>query len=313
MYDLYTFGEIMALFLTQDRDSIVTATSFERLAAGAEANVAVAVSRLGFAAYFYTRLGQDQLGDAVLADLRREGVSVEGVRRTPDFTGILIRNTGQFSALEATYARRGSAATGIEPNDIDLEVLGNSRWLHVTGISAAISRSAREAVAYALNHARELNMNISLDLNIRRQLWSEAEAAAVLLPMARDLDVLIGGVDEYQAVFGMSDPETCLRMAVDSGVAHAIMTSAEFPVRVRSGAERFEVTPPRVTSIDAVGAGDAFTGGVIAGLLAGLDIHAAVVQGTVCGSRVAAQRGDWAGMPTGIAGIASRSYLEVTT
>lgn len=312
MYDLYTFGEIMALFLTQDRDSVVTATSFERLAAGAEANVAVAVSRLGLAAYFYTRLGQDQLGDAVLADLRREGVSVEGVRRTSDFTGILIRNTGQSSALEATYLRRGSAATGIEPNDIDLKVLGNSRWLHVTGISAAISKPAREAVAYALDHARELNMNISLDLNIRRKLWNEAEAAAVLLPMARDLDVLIGGVDEYQAVFGTSDPETCLQMAVDKGVAHAIMTSAELPVRVRSGEERFEVTPPHVSSIDPVGAGDAFTGGVIAGLLAGLDIHAAVVQGTVCGSQVAAQRGDWAGMPTGSTGIASRNYLEAT-
>ncbi len=313
MYDLYTFGEIMALFLTQDRDSIVTATSFERLAAGAEANVAVAVSRLGLAAYFHTRLGQDKLGDAVLSDLRREGVGVEGVLRTSDYTGILIRNTGKSSALEATYVRRDSAATGIEPNDIDIDVLGNSRWLHVTGISAAISRSAREAVVYALDHARDLNMNISLDLNIRRQLWSEAEAAAVLLPMARDLDVLIGGIDEYQAVFGMSDPETCLQMAVDSGVAHAIMTSAELPVRVRSRAERFEVTPPRVTSIDPVGAGDAFTGGVIAGLLAGFDIHTAVVQGTVCGSHVAAQRGDWTGMPTGIAGIASRNYLETAT
>lgn len=304
MYDLYTFGEIMALFLTQDRDSVVTATSFERLAAGAEANVSVAVSRLGLSAYFYTRLGQDQLGDAVLADLRREGVSVDDVRRTSDFTGILIRNTGQSSALEATYARRGSAATGIEPNDIDLDVMGNSRWLHVAGISAAISRSAREAVAYALNHARALNINISLDLNIRRKLWSEAEAAVVLLPMAHDLDVLIGGVAEYQAVFGVSDPETCLQKAVDRGVVYAIMTSAELPVRVRSGAERFDVAPPRVTSIDPVGAGDAFTGGVIAGLLAGLDIRAAVVQGTVCGSHVAAHRGDWAGLPTGTAGMA---------
>jgi len=310
MPDLYTFGEVMALFLTHDEDSVVLAKDFERLAAGAEANVAVAVSRLGLDAHFYTRLGHDQLGDAVLADLRREDVDVSHVRQTTGFTGILIRNTGQTGVVEAAYVRHGSAASAIEPDDIDLGVLASSRWMHVTGITAAISLSAQASVAYALDHAREARKRVSLDLNIRRKLWSEAEAAEVLFPMAHDLEVLIGGVDEYQAVFGEQDPERCLSIAVERGIVHAIMTGADRPVRVRSGTERFDVVPPRVTTVDPVGAGDAFTGGVIAAMLAGLDIHAAVVQGSVCGARVAASRGDWAGLPHGTAGVAAQRYVE---
>jgi 2-dehydro-3-deoxygluconokinase len=310
MPDLYTFGEVMALFLAQDEGSVVLAKNFERLAAGAEANVAVALSRLGLDAHFYTRLGQDLLGEAVLADLRREGVDVSQVRQTTDFTGILIRNTGQAGCVEATYARRGSAASAIEPGDIDLSVLANSRWVHLTGITAAISLSARASVAYALDRAREQRKRISLDLNIRRKLWSEKKAAEVLFPMAHDLEVLIGGVDEYQTVFGEQDPEKCLSIAVERGIVHAVMTGAERPVRVRSGTERFDVVPPQITLVDPVGAGDAFTGGVIAALLAGQDIRSAVVQGSVCGANVASSRGDWAGLPYGTGGGAAPRYLE---
>ncbi len=310
MPDLYTFGEVMALFLAHGEDSVVSSKNFERLAAGAEANVAVAVSRLGLQAHFYTRLGEDPLSDAVLADLRHEGVDVSRVRQTSGFTGMLIRDTGQNGLVEAAYARLGSAASEIEPDDIDLDVFANSRWMHVTGITAAISLSARESVAFVLDRAREKGKRISLDLNIRRKLWSESEAAETLFPMARDLEVLIGGVDEYQAVFGEQDPEKCLSIAVERGVVHAIMTAADRPVRVQSGISRFDITPPSVTTVDPVGAGDAFTGGVIAGLLAGLNIQEAVVQGSVCGANVAASRGDWAGLPYGTGGIAEPRYLE---
>jgi 2-dehydro-3-deoxygluconokinase len=310
MPDLYTFGEVMALFLAEDADSVILATRYERLTAGAEANVAVAVSRLGLDAHFYTRLGQDPLGDAVLEDLRNEGVDVSHVRQNTDFTGILVRNAGQSGVIDASYARKGSAASGIEPADIDLSILGSSRWVHLTGITAALSLSARASLAFALDQARDARKRISLDLNIRRKLWSEVDAAEVLFPMAREIDVLIGGVDEYQAVFREQDPETCLSIAVDRGVGLAIMTGGASPVRVRDGSERFDVAPPRVTTVDPVGAGDAFTGGVIAALLAGLDSHAAVVQGSECGASVAAHRGDWAGLPYGVHGVAEKRNLE---
>jgi 2-dehydro-3-deoxygluconokinase len=310
MLDLYTFGEVMALFLALDEDSVSSAKIFERMVAGAEANVAVALSRLGLDAHFYTRLGQDPLSYAVLADLRGEGVDVSQIRHTNDFTGILIRDTGQRGAVEASYARRGSAASTIEPGDIDLSVLANSKWVHVTGITVAISHSAQASVAFALKSARENKKRISLDLNIRRKLWSETTAAGILFPMAHDLEVLIGGVDEYQAIFSENDPEKCLSIAAGRGIAHAIMTAADRPVRVRSGTERFDVAPPQIKAVDPVGAGDAFTAGVIAGLLAGLNIHAAVVQGTVCGANVAANRGDWAGLPYGTGGIVNERNLE---
>ena len=75
MPDLYTFGEAMALFLSEDTDSVIDAKLYRRSTAGAEGNVAVAVSRLGLHAHFYTHLGQDELGTAILDDFIAEGVA----------------------------------------------------------------------------------------------------------------------------------------------------------------------------------------------------------------------------------------------
>jgi 2-dehydro-3-deoxygluconokinase len=302
MPDLYTFGEAMALFLTQDTDNVVDAKVFRRSSAGAEGNVAVALSRLGLKAHFFSHFGADELGTAVLHDFIAEGVDVSGVKRVPEFTGAIIRNPGTSRPVETTYLRAGSAASTISPTDIDVELIRASRWVHTTGITCAISTSAADSVKHSLDKSREYGVARSLDLNIRRKLWSEKQARVVLEPLAHDMELLIGGEDEFCVVFGQSDPQKAISLAHSRGCKMVIMTKGDQPIRYSINGQYGEITPPKVEAVDPVGSGDAFTGGVIAGLLGGLGPLDSIRQGSISGARVASQFGDWAGLPTGVGG-----------
>ena len=264
-------------------------------------------------AHFYTHLGQDELGTAILDDFIAEGVDVSEVKRVPEFSGTMIRNPGTTRPVEATYLRKGAAATTISPADINLGMLHSSKWVHTTGITCAISTSAASAVEFALTKAREAKAACSLDLNIRRKLWSEAQARVVLEPLAHDIDLLIGGEDEYLAIFGENDPKRALELVADRGCKIAIMTKGDQKIRYLIDGEFGEVTPPKVKAVDPVGSGDAFTGGVIAGLLSGLSAIDAIKQGSVSGARVASQFGDWAGLPTGVKGRTDPAIIAQLT
>lgn len=310
MPDLYTFGEAMALFLASDTDSVLTARTYTRSTAGAEGNVAVGVSRLGLSAHFFTLMGNDQLGSAVLADFATEGVDVSGVKRVDSFSSAMIRNPGTTAPVEASYLRKGAAASLMRPEDLDVSVIAQSRWLHTTGITCAISTSAAATAAAGLELARQRGIKKSFDLNIRRKLWSEDQAQKVLEPLARDVDLLIGGEDEYCVVFDTSDSQEALRIAASRNNSLAIMTKGPEELRYALDGQVHVVRPPQVKSIDPVGSGDAFTSGVISGLLGGLTAADAIAQGTISGARVASQFGDWAGLPSGTGGITEQRFID---
>jgi len=294
--DLFTFGEVLSVFISSDTDSVMSAKKFERVTAGAEANVAVTVSRLGLKSSFFSRFGNDQLGSVMLADIQAEGVDVSLTKRVDSFTAAMVRNSGQTAPVEISYLRKGSAASTIEPADILDSYLSDTRWLHTTGITCAISQSGAATVKHALTKAASLGIKASFDLNLRRKLWSEAD--------------LIGGEDEYQVVFGSSDAKNVLLEANNRGCRIAVMTKGDQPMRYAIDGEYGEITPPKVVAVDPVGSGDAFTGGAIAGLLSGLSEFNALTQGSICGASVASMFGDWTGIPTGSAGVVNEDVLQ---
>lgn len=310
MSDLYTFGEIMALFLATDTDSVRTASSYVMSAAGAESNVSVACTRLGLKVHLQSRLGIDQLGDNVLSQIATEGVDTTHISRVPNYTGALVRNRGLLEPADVTYLRRSSAGSSIAPEDIDAAALSHSRWLHVTGITVALSESARMTVKYALEIARSANVPVSFDLNIRRKLWSTDEAKIQLFKLVENMELVTGGVDEYELVFGSKDPEENLISAVSQGIRTAIMTAGPELVRILHDGHRFDYLPKAVPTIDPVGSGDAFIAGTISGILGGLPLKQAIEQGSFCGASVASILGDWAGLPYGESGIVSKDPMR---
>lgn len=288
----------------------MSANNYQRVTAGAEANVAVAVSRLGLEAQFFSRFGTDQLGSVMIKDIESEGVDVSLIKRVSAFSAAMVRNPGRTEPVEISYLRKGSAASTIEPLDILDSYISSARWVHTTGITCAISKTGADTVKVALDKARALGVKSSFDLNLRRKLWSESEAKVVLEPLASNVELLIGGEDEYQAIFGFSDVKKVLADANIRGCKIAVMTKGDQILRYSINGEYGEITPPKVISVDPVGSGDAFTGGTIAGLLNGLSPEKALTQGSICGASVASMFGDWTGIPRGKAGVVDSEVLN---
>ena len=303
MADLYTFGELMALFMAMDTDSVKTASQYQMSAAGAEANVAIAAHRLGIDVHFHSKVGNDYLGEAIMALMEKEGLSTKHFARSNSYNGALVRNRGQEEPLDVTYLRKCAAASTFQPSDIDEKILANSRWLHVTGITAALSESARNTVAHAMDVARKNQVPTSLDLNIRLKLWSKEEAGKALRELAHDIELVTAGVDEYEIVFGGGDPESNLKIAHECNINIAIMTDGPNLMRIMNRGQRFDFQPERVKIVDPVGSGDAAIAGTICGILAGLTLEDAIKQGSKCGAMVASVLGDWAGMVNGKGGL----------
>ena len=310
MSDLYTLGEMMGLFLATDTDDVATAAKFELSVAGAEVNVAVAVTRLGLRATLISRLGADQLGKNILAKLKSEGLSLDGIKTVDSYTPALIRNRGKENPIDVTYLRKSSAGSTISVADIKEEEIASARWVHMTGISVAISESSAGAVAKAMDLARKNNIPISFDINLRRKLWSESQAAQALHSLIHDVEIVIGGVDEYAVVWGSSDPEENLRLAGAAGAKTAIMTAGDQKMRVLHNGERFDISPEVVETVDPVGSGDAFVGGTISAILGGLSMRESILQGSTCGALVASHLGDWTGLPFGTSGVISQRLVK---
>jgi len=308
--DLFTFGEVLSVFISTDTESVMSANNYQRVTAGAEANVAVSVSRLGLKAQFFSRFGTDQLGSVMIKDIESEGVDVSLIKRVSAFSAAMVRNPGRTEPVEISYLRKGSAASTIEPSDILDSYISSARWVHTTGITCAISKTGADTVKVALDKARALGVKSSFDLNLRRKLWSESEAKVVLEPLASNVELLIGGEDEYQAIFGFSDVKKVLTDANIRGCKIAVMTKGDQVLRYSINGEYGEITPPKVISVDPVGSGDAFTGGTIAGLLSGLSPEQALIQGSICGASVASMFGDWTGIPRGKAGVVDSEVLN---
>ena len=296
------------MFIASDSDSVMSAQKYERVTAGAELNVAVTLSRLGLKSQYFSRFGNDQLGSVMLADIEAEGVDISLVKRVDSFTGAMVRNSGKSQVVEISYLRKGSAASTIEPQDILDSYISSAKWLHTTGITCAISTTGAATVKYVLSKAASLGIKSSFDLNIRRRLWSEADAKKVLAPLASNIELLIGGEDEYQVVFGSNEPKKILAEANKRGCRIAVMTKGDQQLRYCVDGNYEEITPPKVIALDPVGSGDAFTGGAIAGLLSGMSVNQALLQGSICGALVASMFGDWTGIPTGELGVINENH-----
>jgi 2-dehydro-3-deoxygluconokinase len=198
----------------------------------------------------------------------------------------------------------GSAGSALGPADIDAvaATFVGARWVHVTGITPALSDSAHEAVLRAIELARLSDVRVSFDVNLRRRLWSDDEAAARLHPIVVGADLVFGDADELAVVAGLAPSADGL------DAARALRAGGSGSVIIKRGAagatlvgEGTPVDAPAVgvvRVVDTVGAGDAFCAGYLAALLDGLDAAAALRWGNGCAAAALSVEGDLIGLPT---------------
>ncbi|MDX6630310.1 MAG: 2-dehydro-3-deoxygluconokinase [Gaiellales bacterium] len=295
--DVVTLGEALVALVADEGRPLAAAGTFTPFVAGAEANVAMGLARLDRSVAFVGRVGADGLGQMVRTGLRGEGVDVRWLSDDASApTGALARDRRTFPPCEVVYLRRGSAASRLDAGDVAAagELIAGARWLHLTGITPALSESCHAAVNAALKFARAGSVRVSLDVNLRRRLWSEREAATVLRDLAERCDLVIAGEDEAVLLCGAADPTV---LAERFGVEAVVKRGARGAIGCR-GEDVAEDAGISVMPVDVVGAGDAFTAGYLDALLDGASLADALRRGNACGAIAVSAVGDATGLPT---------------
>jgi len=303
--EVVTLGECLVAFVGAEAASLADAPTLTRHVAGAEANVAVGLVRLGHPSTFIGRVGDDPFGTTIVRRLRGEGVDVAHLPVDPAPTGLLFRDRRSVGPREVAYRRAGSAGSRLAAADVDAAeaVIAAARWLHLSGITPALSDSARAAADRAVELARRHGLTVSLDVNLRRRLWSDADAVEVLRPLAGRVDVVLAGLEEGAVLAGLAPSSGAEEVAV----AVAAATGARVVIKLgRAGALALDrdgevVRRPAIPvplAVDPVGAGDAFCAGWIAAQLEGMEPAAALDLANACGAAAVGSVGDQEGLPT---------------
>jgi 2-dehydro-3-deoxygluconokinase len=242
---------------------------------GDTSNMAIAAARLGARSAYVTRVGNDAFGRRLVALWHGEGVATDGVGVDDDApTGVYFVSHGA-DGHEFSYLRSGSAASRMTPASLPLAVLRNTRVLHLSAISQAISTSACDACLAAIDAARAAGAHIAYDTNLRLKLWPLARAKAVIFETLRMADWALPGRDDAKLLFGDDDPSRIVDACHALGCAIVVLKLGRDGCLVSDGARRERFDGVSVRAIDATGAGDCFDGAFAARMVAGDDAFAA--------------------------------------
>ena len=201
MADVVCFGEIMLRLTAPGHERLLQSPRFETALGGAETNVAVALAGFGIDVAVATALPENPIGDATVAALRGFGVGTDGISRRGKRMGIYYVETGSgYLGTRVTYDRTGSALATVGPCDFDWPaILAGARWLHISGITPALSEAAADATRTAVECARKLDVTVSCDANYRSKLWNYgASPASVMKEIVTGVDVLVAGADDFR-------------------------------------------------------------------------------------------------------------------
>lgn len=304
-----TLGETMVLINPTEQGPMKHISEFKKTTAGAESNVAVGLARLGHDVGWYSKLGADPHGEYIRSFVRGEGVdtsTVEFAENAP--TGIMFKERRALGEPSVYYYRHGSAAATIAPEDLPIKYLADTEYLHLTGITPALSESCRDATLVAAERANEAGLTIAFDPNVRRKLWdSEDEMRETMLELVGRADIVLPGIEEGAVLFDTDDPEEIAAACRSRGAETAV---------VKLGAEGAfvadDTTAERVAGydvervVDPIGAGDGFAAGFLAGQLEGKGVVESTDIANAIGAFATTVAGDTEGLPT-------RAELDVFT
>jgi 2-dehydro-3-deoxygluconokinase len=296
--EVVTFGEALAVLVADDGLPLATARRFRRTVAGAESNLAVALSRLGHRVAYATRTGADALGDGVLRTLRADGVDVTSTTDPLCGTGILVRDafTGPGGA-EVCYGRASSAGAGLSLADLPLHEWKTAAVAHVTGITAVLSESAHEAVVESVRRLKEAGVVICLDPNLRLRLTTPDLLREALAPVVPYVDIIVGSPDEVCIVGGSSNLADAARRLLELGTRLVVVKDGAAGSWATDGETTWQQPALPTVVVDPVGAGDAFVAGLLSGLLDQRPVELALRRAATLAAACVAALGDTEGLP----------------
>jgi 2-dehydro-3-deoxygluconokinase len=238
---------------------------------GDTSNFCIAAARQGASTAYLSAVGDDHFGHLLLELWQREAVQSANVRVNPDApTGVYFVSHGE-QGHRFDYLRAGSAASRYTPEDLPLDTIAAAKVLHLSGVSFAISTSACDAAFAAIGHARDHDVQVSFDTNLRLKLWPLVRARAVMLEALRQTDICLPSWDDITALTGLSGRDEIVDFLLALGPRVVALKLGREGAYVATRDARELVPPYLVDAVDATGAGDCFGGAFIARIVAGDD------------------------------------------
>ncbi|MDF2680157.1 MAG: sugar kinase [Brevibacillus sp.] len=297
--DVVTFGETMVLFHPVSVGPLRFAAQFEKTIGGAESNVAIGLARLGHQVSWVSRLGDDEFGLFIRNFIRGEGVDTSHVvfdLHHP--TAVFFKERQHGKEPKVYYYRKDSAASRLKPEDISEELIAKAKFLHVTGITPALSATCREAIYQAIDKAKRHRVTVVFDPNVRLKLWKKEEARVVLADIAGKCDIVLPGWEEGRLLTGEETPERIAERLLQKGTKAVVIKLGERGAYYATANEKEYVSGFPVDEIvDPIGAGDGFAAGFLSGLLRGWSYRDAVRLGNRIGAYALTVAGDVEGYP----------------
>jgi len=292
------FGELLLRLDPPGMDRFVHADSFRARYTGAEANVAAALAGFGVDAYAVSKVPEHEIGQACVNYLRRFGVDTDYIARGGDRLGILYVETGcSQRPSKVIYDRNHSSIREVRPGEFDWErILCGKDWFHFAGTAAALGKNVVAVLEEALDTARRMGVKTSCDCNYRSKLWGPKEAGRILSGLFDRVNLLVAGVEDAEKLFGVDIPAnlqgqenaraefaayrlrerfgfTEVAMSLRSGASASVNRYAGMMAGAQGCAFSREY---EIQIVDRVGAGDAFTAGIIFQVLSGADAQRTV-------------------------------------
>jgi 2-dehydro-3-deoxygluconokinase len=276
LWDVVALGEAMVEF-NQTRAG---EPHYQQGFGGDTSNAIIAAARAGARTAYLTRLGADAFGHSLLALWAQEQVDTQAVTSDASAaTGIYFVSHGP-SGHEFSYLRTHSAASRMDPawlSGTPAACIAQAQWLHVSGISMAISSSACDTVLAAMAWAQAAGTRVSLDANLRLKLWPLARAQACIRQAIGLCDVFLPSYDDMVSLTGFSDAQAILDWCHAQGARQVVLKLGAEGAIISPAADapRSTLAGHRVNAVDATGAGDCFSGNLLARLAAGDELAAA--------------------------------------
>ena len=277
-FDVLALGEAMLEFNQTQQEPPLYLQGF----GGDTSNAAIAAARAGARVGYLSRLGQDHWGHLLMQLWAREGVDTRGVLRDGQAPSGVYFVSHDASGHHFSYARAGSAASRMQASDVQAHwaaLIGQSRWLHLSGISLAISPSACDASFAAMQVARQQGTRIAFDSNLRLSLWPLDRARACIAEAVRLCDLFLPSMDDMVALTGLQTPDAVLDWSHAHGAKQVVLKlgaeGAIVSAVASHGAQRTRIAAQCVQAVDATGAGDCFAGNLLARLCRGDDLATA--------------------------------------
>jgi len=298
-----TFGEIMLRLSPPGFERFFQSPVLSATFGGGEANVAISLAQFGLNSVYVTALPKHAIGEGALRTLRAHGVDTSHVVRGGDRVGIYFAETGASQRASAViYDRAHSAISELRADAINWDrVMAGAQWFHVTGITPALGERAAAATATAIAAAKGAGARVSVDLNFRKKLWSEANAQSTMKPLMSNVDVVIANEEDLQSVLGVHVAGADVAsgaLDVSGYRAAAERVSREFGPSIVAVTLRESLSASDngwsavlwdgkaqtlhqsqryvVRLVDRIGGGDSFAAGLIYAILAGRPLDASL-------------------------------------